>query len=98
MNDAAQAVMAIGFFGSIAVTVRAVAAVLVQRYSRRDALPVEAIEQRLARIEEAVDVIAVEVERIAESQRFMARLASEGERVRLPVPGRSSEGRVITPH
>jgi ribose 1,5-bisphosphokinase PhnN len=98
MNDAAKAVMSVGFFGAIAVTVRAIAAVLVQRLARREALPAGAIEQRLARIEEAVDVIAVEVERIAESQRFMARLASENERVRLPVPGRPPEGRVITPH
>jgi len=34
-------------------------------------------EDRLARIEQAVDAIAIEVERIAESQRFLTRLQTE---------------------
>jgi hypothetical protein len=34
-------------------------------------------EERLARIEQAVDAIAVEVERLGESQRFTARLIAE---------------------
>ena len=34
-------------------------------------------DDRLARIEQAVDVIAIEVERIAESQRFLTRLQTE---------------------
>lgn len=34
-------------------------------------------EQRLARIEQAVDSIAVEVERISEGQRFTTRLLAE---------------------
>jgi hypothetical protein len=36
-----------------------------------------AIEERLARIEAAVEAIAIEVERSGELQRFTARLASE---------------------
>ncbi len=36
------------------------------------------LDQRLERIEQAVDAIAVEVERLAEGQRFAARLLSEG--------------------
>jgi hypothetical protein len=38
-------------------------------------------EDRLARIEQAVDAIAIEVERVAESQRFLTRLqtARDGE-------------------
>jgi len=39
-----------------------------------------ATEQRLARIEQAVDSIAVEVERISEAQRFTAKLMAEGRR------------------
>jgi hypothetical protein len=37
-------------------------------------------EERLARIEQAVDAIAVEVERISEGQRFTTKLLSEKSR------------------
>jgi hypothetical protein len=40
------------------------------------------IEQRFDRVQEAVDAIAIEVERIAEAQRFSARLLSEREESR----------------
>ncbi|MEW5916348.1 MAG: hypothetical protein AB1762_08080 [Gemmatimonadota bacterium] len=36
------------------------------------------LDQRLERIEQAVDAIAVEVERLSEGQRFATRLLSEG--------------------
>jgi len=39
-------------------------------------LPAELME-RLTRLEQGVDAIAVEVERIGEGQRYMARLAAE---------------------
>ncbi|GAC1415844.1 MAG: hypothetical protein NVSMB53_14580 [Gemmatimonadaceae bacterium] len=42
------------------------------------------INERLERIEAAVDTIALEVERISESQRFTARLQSERQAPRLP--------------
>lgn len=35
------------------------------------------VDDRLARIEQAVDAIAIEVERIAEGQRFLTRLQAE---------------------
>jgi heme/copper-type cytochrome/quinol oxidase subunit 2 len=44
------------------------------------------ISGRLEKIEAAVDAIAIEVERISESQRFTARLQSEQQSPRLP-PG-----------
>ncbi|MEA2764933.1 MAG: hypothetical protein QOK07_1337 [Gemmatimonadaceae bacterium] len=44
-----------------------------------------AINERLGRIESAVDSIAVEVERISEAQRFSARLQSE-QHPRLSLP------------
>lgn len=46
-----------------------------------------AINGRLERIETAVDAIALEVERISESQRFTARLQSEQGAKRLPGSG-----------
>jgi hypothetical protein len=51
----------------------------LRRMRRKDALipatPYD--DDRLARIEQAVDAIAIEVERIAESQRFLTRLQTE---------------------
>jgi hypothetical protein len=100
MDDAAQAVMAVSFFGAIAVTVVSIASVWRKRIEARLASPSpDAIEQRLARIETAVDVIAVEVERIAEAQRFTARLDAERETRRIAGPSASAhEGRIVTPH
>ena len=51
---------------------------------KRDAPVVS--EARFARLEQAIDVIAVEVERIAEAQRFSAQLMSETLPDRLPAP------------
>ncbi len=50
--------------------------VVARRFERRDASPASlaGIEQRLARIESAIDTMAVEVERISEGQRFTAKL------------------------
>lgn len=43
------------------------------------------VSARLERIEEAVDAIAIEVERVSEGQRFTSRLLAESDRSRLPV-------------
>ena len=52
----------------------------LRRMRRKDA-PIRAEryadDDRLARIEQAVDAIAIEVERIAESQRFLTKLQTE---------------------
>lgn len=45
------------------------------------------INARLERIEAAVDAIALEVERISESQRFAVRLQAEQQAPRLPAAG-----------
>ena len=51
--------------------------------SRRPAAPPTPLDDdRLARLEQAVDAIAVEVERISESQRFTAKLLAGREKVR----------------
>ena len=58
---------------------------MVLHYRSRGAVkPKElaAIEARLARIEQAVDAIAVEAERITEGQRFTTKLLSERTGVR----------------
>ena len=56
---------------------------LVRALARRIDVPARtahlpsAVEERLGRIETAVDAIAVEVERIAEAQRFSSRLLAD---------------------
>jgi hypothetical protein len=49
------------------------------RRARRHAAPIPAPvpDQRLERLEHAVDAIAIEVERISEGQRFLTRLQTE---------------------
>jgi len=45
------------------------------------------IDQRLERLEQGVDAIAIEIERVTEGQRFVTRLLSEqNDRQQLPVP------------
>jgi hypothetical protein len=44
------------------------------------------IEERLTRIEQAVDAVALETERISEGQRFTTRLLAESPRVPAGVP------------
>jgi len=50
------------------------------------------------RLEEAVDAIALEVERIAEAQRFVARLLAERTEAERALPPQSSPPRTVTPH
>jgi hypothetical protein len=51
----------------------------VKRIDNRHLKPSADITRQIADVQQAVDAIAVEVERIAEAQRFMARLESERE-------------------
>jgi hypothetical protein len=56
-------------------------------------------DARLERIELAIDAVAIEIERIGESQRFTAKLLAERDRLQ---PGNAHPStlppRVITPH
>ncbi len=63
----------------IAVTIVIVVRTLVNRRPPGSvgAPELRAIEERLTRIEQAVDAIAVETERISEGQRFTTRLLSQ---------------------
>jgi hypothetical protein len=55
------------------------------------------LEARLARIEQIVETTAIEMERVAEGQRFVARILSDG-RVAAELPRGRAPERVITPH
>jgi hypothetical protein len=94
-------VVPLGFFTMVAVIV--VGSPLARAFARKmdrksvqPAVPVE-LQQRLEHMEQAIDSIAVEVERISEGQRFTTKLLSEGrpgEARQVPSstssPGRSS--------
>jgi hypothetical protein len=58
--------------------------------------PSQMTEARLHQLVDAVDAIALEVERISEAQRFSARLLAERQ-ASAPPPSRREPG-VITPH
>ena len=47
--------------------------------------------QRMERLEQAVDAIAIEIERVSEGQRFMTRLLTEGSAPALPVGQKAAE-------
>ena len=64
---------------------------LVRRWDRSNAQPSLPADTsaRLERIEQAIDAMSIEVERIAEGQRFVTRMMSDRsqERVALPLRG-----------
>lgn len=69
-------------FGTTAGTVLSLAKMKMRAMQQRSQVADPAVDDRLYRIEQAVDAMALEIERMAESQRFTARLLSE----RLPTP------------
>jgi hypothetical protein len=69
-----------GIMCSTAVVLTAmgiVARLISQRRMASQSLPQREITQRLERIEEMVEATAIEVERLAESNRFVAKLLAE---------------------
>ena len=81
MEDPAKVVVALSLFASVAYSINAIARAAVARPKDEARLERESVrpltEARLARIEQAVDAIALEVERISEGQRFTTRLLNE---------------------
>ena len=63
-------------FGTVSSTIITLAKMRMKSNEQRNQVNPN-VEHRLERIELAVDAIAVEVERMAESQRFTTRLLSE---------------------
>jgi hypothetical protein len=81
MEDPGKVVVALAAIGSIAFSVNTFARAWIAQRKEAARLQRESVpsitETRLARIEQAVDAIALEVERISEGQRFTTRLLSE---------------------
>ena len=65
------------------------------KHERRTPIAVDGIQERLERIEAAVEATALEVERISEANRFMAKLLAD----RAGAAGLASRPeRLVTPH
>jgi hypothetical protein len=78
MEDPAKVLLGMTLFMSAAYSVKAIASAVVQyRLNELKAAPSELSEDRLAHIEQSIDAIAVEVERISEGQRFTTKLLSD---------------------
>jgi hypothetical protein len=85
MDDPAKVMIAVSFFASAAYSIRAIARAFVA--NKEEDARIEngsgnsLTDARLARIEQSVDAIALEVERISEGQRFTTKLLSETSRL-----------------
>jgi hypothetical protein len=69
----------VGSIGALAV-IGTMVMYAFRRSKRPVALPQQNYDDRFAQLQQSVDAIAVEVERIAEGQRFSAKLLSDGAR------------------
>ena len=102
MDDPGKVIVALGFFGTVTYIVRLLVLrapwpTFGEREAARSGLVVD--EDRMARLEQAVEAISLEVERISEGQRFTTKLLSERAAAD-PVRGiqPSEPPRRITPH
>jgi hypothetical protein len=96
-----------GIAGGIAAVVGFVAAWAGAQFGARRAARLAAeealgsaglgLDRNLSQLTQAVDAIALEVERLSEGQRFTARLLSERPAMSV-TPKQDSPARVITPH
>jgi len=90
-----QAITIVCATAAFVASLRFVRQYLESRNDRRIAAPPPAQTDRLERIEMIVEATAIEVERISEANRFLAKLLAE--RTGAPSPLSRPE-RVITPH
>jgi hypothetical protein len=81
----------VAFLGSL----RFLRRVLELKHERRIPIAVDGLHQHLERIESVVEATAIEVERIAEANRFLAKLLADRTGA-AALPSRPE--RVITPH
>ncbi len=81
MTDPGFVIITVAVVATVSVTIRSIANGIVRiktasNATRMDPSP-SAVDARLGRLEQAVDAIAVEIERIAEGQRFTTRLLAD---------------------
>jgi|SRR5689334_10545844 len=81
MNGSEQAIIVLGVCATVAISVVSIGKAYVRsieasrKSPRADLAP--DVQERMSRIEQAVDAIAIEVERMSEGQRFTTRLLAE---------------------
>jgi len=78
----------IGFFGTIIIVTLGVPLVRahVRKQDAQSKLNVPQIDERLSRIENAIEAMSIEVERISEGQRFVTRLLAERNDPKVALP------------
>ena len=76
VEPAEVAIVAI-VFGTSAATILSLAKMRMRSSERRNELSDPAVDERLYRIEQAVDAMALEIERMSESQRFTTKILAE---------------------
>jgi hypothetical protein len=98
MSDPGKVIVALGFFASLTYSVRFIMLRVFpsQPGHDRPAPGLTMSDDRIARLEQTVESIAIEVERISEGQRFVTKLlseraAAEVERVRPSIPAGSQQ-------
>ena len=89
----AQLLVVFGMFGAGSVVMWMAVKVLNARLQSKPQRPQLPSDDRLARLEQAIDTIAIEVERIAEAQRFSAKLMNERLPERIPASSESEPTR-----
>ena len=99
MNDPTIGIMAVAACACIVVCIRSIASATVRHAEvtrNNNSSARDTSDARLARLEVAVESIAVEIERISEGQRFTTRLLNnQAERA---TPRLERPGKVDTPH
>lgn len=100
MSDPGKVIVALGFFTSLTYIVRLITlgTVSYRRRGEDGASGVVVDEARMARLEQAVEAIALEVERISEGQRFTTRLLAERAQAERIGSAPGPERRNVTPH
>ena len=89
-----QAVLFVCGTIAFAATLRFLRRVVELKHERSLAVSTSELRERLERIESAVEATALEVERVSEANRFVAKLLAD--RSSVPLPSRPE--RIITPH
>ena len=93
--DMAAVFVPLGFFAMVVMIVIGRPMVKAEAESKRPALPQE-VSARLERMEQSIDAIAVEIERISEGQRFTTKLLAEvRDTPALGVPARSKDSTTL---
>jgi hypothetical protein len=98
LGEASVVMVVMSGLGAFVYTIQIVVNAIVRGRDKRNAAlsPAVISDERLARVEAAVEAIAIEVERISEGQRFTTRLLTEQkQQVPLVLP---RPGKFDTPH